>query len=316
MGSAVVPEPKLPILNFSEQTQKPGTNSWVLACKDVRRALEEYGCFIVLYDKITCQLNNAIFGALEDLFDLPTQTKMKNVCHDRPLNGYVGQIPKLPLHESMGIDNATTLEGTKTFTNIMWPTGNDHFSKCAYSFAKIAEELDQMVTRMIFESYGLHDKYYESYAASITYLLRPLKNKAPKVDEPTLGFVTHTDKSFTTILYQNQIDGLEVELKNGDWLKVELPPLSFVFMAGDALMAWSNDRIVSPSHRVVVSGKQDRYSLAQFSFGNGMVQVPQELVDDQHPLKYKSFDHLGLLLFFGTDEGYKSKCPIKAYCGV
>lgn len=113
-------------------------------------------------------------------------------------------------------------------------------SECAYSFAKLAEELDQMVTRMIFESYGLHDKYYESYTASITYLLRLLKNRAPKVDEATLGFVTHTDKSFTTILYQNQIDGLEVEMKIGDWLRVELPPSSFVFMAGDALMVSLN----------------------------------------------------------------------------
>lgn len=88
---------------------------------------------------------------------------------------------------------------------------------------------------MIFESYGL-DKYYESHAASITYLLRVLKNKAPHVNDPTLGFVAHTDKSFTTILYQNQIDALEVETKNGDWLRVGLPPKSFVFMAGDALM--------------------------------------------------------------------------------
>ena len=109
-------------------------------------------------------------------------------------------------------------------------------SESAYSFAKVAEELDQMVTRMIFQSYGLEDKYYGSYSASITYLLRLLKNKAPNVDEPSLGFVTHTDKSFTTILYQNQIDGLEVETKNGDWIRVELPPSSFVFMAGDALM--------------------------------------------------------------------------------
>ncbi|KAH7547342.1 hypothetical protein FEM48_Zijuj01G0299600 [Ziziphus jujuba var. spinosa] len=103
-----------------------------------------------------------------------------------------------------------------------------------------------MVTRMMFESYGL-DKYCKSYAASITYLL--------------------------------QI-------------------------------------IVSSNHRAVVSGNQDRYSIAQFSFSNGMVQVPQELVDDQHPLKYKPFNHLGLLRFFCTDEGYKSKCPVKAHWGV
>lgn len=80
--------------------------------------------------------------------------------------------------------------------------------------------------------------------------------------------------------------------------------------------AWSNDRIQSPNHKVTINGKEDRYSLALFSFNNGTLQVPEELVDDNHPLKYKPFDHLGLLRFFRTDEGYKSKCPIKAYCGV
>lgn len=122
------PNNKLPILNFSKETDlKPGTNSWLLACKDVQRALEEYGCFILLYHKTpSLHLNNAIFGALEELFDLPTETKMKNV-YDKPLNGYVGQIPKLPLHESLGIDNATALDGAQAFTNTLWPSGNQRF---------------------------------------------------------------------------------------------------------------------------------------------------------------------------------------------
>lgn len=108
-------------------------------------------------------------------------------------------------------------------------------SECAHSFAKLAAEIDQMVTRMIFESYGL-EKYHEAYIGSITYLLRLLKHKAPQGNDPRLGFVAHTDKSFTTILYQNHINALEVETKNGDWIKVELSPSSFVVFAGDALM--------------------------------------------------------------------------------
>lgn len=119
---------KLPILIFSKDTLKPGTNSWLIACKDVQRALEEYGCFIVLYHQVPSdELNNAVFGALEELFDLPTETKMKNVYDQKPLRGYVGQIPKLPLHESLGIYNATALVATQHFTNTMWPGGNQRF---------------------------------------------------------------------------------------------------------------------------------------------------------------------------------------------
>lgn len=93
------------------------------------------------------------------------------------------------------------------------------------------------MSMMIFESYGVEKKHYDSYIGSTTYLLRLIKNRAPRGDEPNLGFVNHTDKSFTTVLHQNgYVNGLEVELKNGEWINVEMSPSIFVVMAGDALM--------------------------------------------------------------------------------
>lgn len=110
------------------------------------------------------------------------------------------------------------------------------YSETILAYAKLNAQLDQIVTRMLFESYDV-EKYYESYVGSITYYLRVLQNKAPGVDSPKLGFVTHTDKSFTTILHQNHVNGLEVQTKDGYWISVPMAsPSSFVVMAGDALM--------------------------------------------------------------------------------
>lgn len=93
-----------------------------------------------------------------------------------------------------------------------------------------------MVTRMIFESYGV-ERYHDAYTDATTYLLRLLKNRAPQQSEPTLGFITHTDKSFTTILHQNQVNALEVETRDGNRINVDFSsPSSFVVIAGDALM--------------------------------------------------------------------------------
>ena len=41
--------------------------------------------------------------------------------------GYIGQIPIVPLYESMGIDDANTMEGMQKFEKVMWPNGNDGF---------------------------------------------------------------------------------------------------------------------------------------------------------------------------------------------
>ncbi|KAF2301425.1 hypothetical protein GH714_024000 [Hevea brasiliensis] len=263
--------PKLPVLDFSKETLKPGTSCWLKACADVRQALEEYGFFAVEYKKLSSELRNGVFGVLKELFDLPTEVKMQNKCQ-RPLISYIGHDART-LHESMGIEDAATLEAAQKFTNLMWPTGNDRFCEYIHAYGKLVTELDQMVTRMIFESYGV-EKHHDSYVDSTCYVLRLLKTRAPKENETNLGLGTHTDTSFTTILHQNQVNGLEVDTKDGK-INVDFSPSSFVVMAGDALM------------------------------------VPEELVDEEYPLKYKPLDHLGFLHFF-----QKTRRPIKDYCGI
>ena len=66
-----------------------------------------------------------------------------------------------------------------------------------------------------------------------------------------------------------------------------------------------------------MSGDEERYSLGLFQFSSGMIQVLEELGDDdEHPLQFNSFDHIGLLRFFHTEEGQKSKSLIRSYCGT
>ena len=62
--------------------------------------------------------------------------------------------------------------------------------------------------------------------------------------------------------------------------------------------------------------KPSRYSIGLFSFVNGMIHVPEELIDDEYPLQYKPFDHFKFLHFYFMEGGAESACPIKAFCGV
>ncbi|KAI3455375.1 hypothetical protein Pfo_012038 [Paulownia fortunei] len=315
MGSLVLPE--LVVVDFTkEEMMKPGSSSWSSACKDIRKALENHGCFVALYDKISPQLHKSIFQAADDLFDLPTEVKVQNI-NEKPYHGYVGQMPIVPLHEGLGIDYATTVEGAQSFTNLMWANGNDSFCESSMSFAKTVAELEKLVIRMLFESYGVQ-KHVESHIEATTYLLRFLKYRSPEVGETTMAFPSHTDKSFITILYQNHISGLEIRARDGEWINVTFPPSSFVVMAGDACKAWSNDKVLSPNHKVTMdkNGKETRYTIALFSFLSKMVEVPEELVDDEHPLQFKPFVHVDLLKFYDTDYGRRSQNILKDFCGV
>ncbi|KAI3707991.1 hypothetical protein L2E82_36974 [Cichorium intybus] len=308
-------QPKIPVIDMVDIKQCT-SSSRALACSEVRHALEEYGCFLVVCDAVTKEVSREVFDALETLFDLPLETKVKNTS-DKAYHGYVGQIPFLPLLEGMGIEHPTSVNAVNSFTNVMWPSGNDNFCKMIQSYAKLVSEIEEAVRKMVFESYGVQ-RYHESYNESVTYLLRVMKYRPPNGGETKMGSISHTDKTFISILSQNQVKGLEVKTKDNRWIPVEYPPSSFLVMAGDAFKAWSNDRVHAPYHRVVMEGHEYyRYSIGLFTYHKGIVVVPEELVDDEHSRKFNSFDHFGYLDFYDNDSLFDQEyCHIKSYCGV
>ncbi|KAK6912129.1 Isopenicillin N synthase-like, Fe(2+) 2OG dioxygenase domain [Dillenia turbinata] len=298
--------PKLPVINLSDENLKPGTSDWISTCNDVIKALEEYGCFIAVYDRVPVELHNAVLSAAEELFTLPVETSY----------GFVGGNVLIPLHESLGIIHPNTIESVQSFTSLMWPSGNDHFSESIFSYAKLVAELDQMVKKMVFESYGV-GKYYESHIESTSYLLRPNKYRPPVEKETNIGVTSHTDKSFMTIFHQNHANGLQTKARDGKWISFEdASPSSFIVMAGESFLAWSNDRIHAPNHRVIMNGDEVRYSLALFSFSDEMVKVPEELVDDKHPLKFKPFNRSELLQHYYTARRRISECTVRNHFAI
>ena len=127
MGSnSLHKELRIPTINFSLEDLKPGSSSWVSTCKQVRYALEEYGCFIALYQQISPQLMDNIFGQSRDLFEVPLENKVKNTSEE-PYRGYIGPNPLMPLYEGMAIDNVTCPQETQKFRDLMCHQGKPKF---------------------------------------------------------------------------------------------------------------------------------------------------------------------------------------------
>ncbi|XVF74660.1 hypothetical protein PTKIN_Ptkin13bG0129300 [Pterospermum kingtungense] len=307
---------KLPVIDFTKPGLEPGTVEWDLVKGQVKQALQDYGCFEASFDEVPMELREAIFGALEQLFDLPLQTKLRNISK-KPYHGYVGQYPQVPLYESMGFDDADIAEKVEAQTRTLWPEGNTNFSETIQSYAKQLSELDHMIRRMILESFDL-EKYMDEHMDSTNYLLRVMKYKGPKTTETKLGLNSHTDKNIVTILYQNEVDGLEVQTKDGEWIDVKPTKDSFIVMIGESLYAWLNGRVYAPYHRVMMSGDKARYSAGLFSIPKAgyIIKAPEELVDEAHPLLFMPYDHVEFLGFYYTEAGQKSAFALKEFCGV
>ncbi|CDP08608.1 unnamed protein product [Coffea canephora] len=304
----------VPVIYFTAENLNPGTGSWFSTCKAVSEALEEFSCFVAVYDKVEPEFISDAFASFKELFNLPMETKLLNTIPDRPAFGYIRPRPETPVHETVGIEDSTTIGAVQSFANVIWPSGNDHFCETIHSYTKQVSEVNRLVSRMIFESYGV-GKYSDSHIESTSYLLRANAYRVPHEKEPNLGIIPHTDTSFVSVVKQDSVQGLQVQLKDGTWIPVHLPQSSFAVMAGDAMLAWSNGRVHPCFHRVIMKEKA-RFSIALFSFHKGVVQVPKELADDNYPLRFKSFDHFGLLNFRLKNPALSCQERVKAYCGI
>ncbi|TMX01605.1 hypothetical protein EJD97_024154 [Solanum chilense] len=314
---------KVPTIDFSNyQELKPNTPLWESIKIQVFEAFQEYGCFEAIYDKVPKEIREETFDMSKEIFEFPLETKVKNIS-EKPMHGYMGMIPQLPLYESLCIPDLLNPQSLQKFSNIFWPQGNQHFCNLIKSYSNPLVELDEMLKRMISENLGLKNHIDELLNASY-FLFRFTHYKGSSItsgdeNNKAAGLGGHTDGNFLTFISQNQVNGLQIN-KNGEWIDVNISPNSYVVLAGDSFKAWTNGRLHSPLHRVTMSGENDRLSIQLFSLSKPghFIEAPKELVDEEHPLLFKPFEILELFEYGTTEAGYRAPPSdlFKIYCGV
>ncbi|KAJ4847827.1 hypothetical protein Tsubulata_011781, partial [Turnera subulata] len=265
-------------MNLSEV--EPGTEEWEVVKSQVYGALHEYGCFEAIFRKISAENRKGFAASLKET---------KKLCvSGQPFQGYSYQRPTTPLLETIAVRPADI----KNVASNLWPELSPDFSKTVPSFLERLTEVDGIVRRMIVEYLGL-EKYLEEHMNSTYYNARLMKYAAPGSKEQRLGAGDHTDKNITTVLYQNEVNGLEVQTKDGDqWIRVKPSPDSFIVQIGDSFQAWTNGRLLAPIHHVILTGDKARYSVGLFANPKPghKIRAPAELTDEEHPMLYKPFE--------------------------
>lgn len=251
-----------------------------LLVRTTKQACEDIGSFYVkspLLDQVYLQ---SIENLIHRYFDLPLEAKMKHHISLSPLHrGYFptgeenakGSTIKdikegfdLALHLSS--DDPDVKKGTPFYGQNVYPEEPADFEYLITDFFDRLRSTAEDLCKVFAEAVGLDQNYFlpmlTKPLAQLRILHYPATNAVP--EDHGVGAGEHTDYGILTLLWQDQVGGLEVRDHSGRLLPVR-PKIGHLFCnIGDAMQRLTNDFWIATPHRVVSNNEKSRFSAAFF----------------------------------------------------
>ncbi|PKU74831.1 probable 2-oxoglutarate-dependent dioxygenase AOP1 [Dendrobium catenatum] len=302
----------LDIARFNEKV-------WVKARSKIVEALEIYGGFEVVYNEVSSELRNDLLGLIvPTIFTMSVVNKLSD-AQKLPYHGIYFKKQGFP-YLALQLADPNSLVALQEYANIIWPEGNDFFSNTVLNYAKHMQELINMIHRIIIESLCL-ELHNDSHMNSLAYSIRFSNYYKNALDDGiNLSLPSHKDPNYISIICPHNVEGLEIETRGGEWIQTKPMKNSFTVLLGEVFKAWTNGRLHAPNHRVKLKNETEKRYAVIFStipsLTNDMINAPEELIDEQHPLLFKPFKYYDYVKFRFSEEGEKTNDALKAYCGV
>ncbi|KAJ1411000.1 Oxoglutarate/iron-dependent dioxygenase [Sesbania bispinosa] len=267
------------------------------AAELVREACMKHGFFQVTNHGVDPNLITAAFQEFESIFKLPLSKKLSA---KRNLLGYSGAhseryASRLPWKETFSIPYKHMTESHSQVIDFIKSTlGEDHhLTGLVYEkYSEAMKGLSVNILELLGISLGVDGSHYEKYFEDAESLMR-LSFYPPCIDSNLVfGTGPHCDPSSLTILFQDQVGGLQVFVDN-KWLAVRPRPDTFVINIGDTFMALSNGIYKSCLHRVLVNKEMERKSLAFFVNlkEDKTVRPPENIFGKEQARSYPDFKY-------------------------
>jgi len=243
--------------------------------RQIRWALSNAGFMYVKNHGIEQSFVDEVFDITRAFFNLPMADKM--ALHvsksDVALRGYIepfgentdpGKTRDLKECFDIGPERAA-LQGPFFGPN-QWPAAMPDFQRLVYGYHEKMVTLSKQLLRGIALSLDLPETHFEAIMAdpiSIQRLLHyPPQNGI--ADKDIIGIGAHTDYGNLTILAQDDVGGLQVMNRDGNW--VDGTPIrgAFVINIGDLIQKLTNDIYLANMHRVINTSGRERYSIPFF----------------------------------------------------
>lgn len=248
--------------------------------KQIYQACHEIGFMYVQNSLISKSKIAQIFQESKLFFNLPLTVKQQLAWSDHQSNiGYVGWEreslnPHQPgdLKEAFNIGNNSLI---KTSSNSFSPANNPVIIDFYHSCTELANTILQAFALAL----ELPEDFFTSRHNHKNHTLRllhyPPLQTSPKPGQMRAG--EHSDYGSLTLLFQDQIEGLEVQKNSGEWIKIPAIPGTVVVNIGDLMQRWTNHIFCSTKHRVIIPNNdkinQSRYSLAFFCHPNNDTEI-------------------------------------------
>ncbi|XP_057793603.1 gibberellin 20 oxidase 2-like [Salvia miltiorrhiza] len=277
----------------------------------VRSACLRHGLFQVINHGVDLNLINSVNDHVNFFFNLPIDAKMR--VHRLPgsfwgysfahADRFSLNLPWKEIFSCIFRQDASDSEGGLFFESAF----GHEFQKIRLDFEKYCDAMKKLslsIMEILGMSLGVDKVYYKDFFEDGSSLLRC--NFYPRCEEAaqTLGTGPHCDPTALTILYQDQVGGLQVFVDDR-WKSVTPRPGALVVNLGDTFSALSNGVYKSCPHRAVVNKSMERVSMVYFlcPAEEKVIKPPTNLVSSERLRQYPDFKWLDFLNF--TQKHYR-----------
>ncbi|CAN6360676.1 unnamed protein product [Urochloa humidicola] len=299
---ALIEATDVPVIDISPMRMlRPGNMDALLS--ELSMASREWGIFMVVGHGI---LEGTVTRALEaghTFFALPAEKKAAmRRTEAAPAVGYYDEEHLQNVRDWKEVFDffprepppVGKVDDDSVFKN-KWPEEDDlpGFRDALEEYANAMEKLAFMLLELIARSLNLKPDQFHGFFGDQTTIMRISRYPPCPRPDLALGNGHHKDSGALTILYQDDIGGLDVRRRSdGEWLRVKPIHGSFVVNIGDLIQVWTNDKYESMEHRVSLNSEKVRFSIPYFlnPSRNTVIEPLQEMVSTENPPKYNSYN--------------------------
>lgn len=187
-------------------------------------------------------------------------------------------------------DDPDYLDGNIMLGPNVWPDNLPGFRESVSGYYDAVHQLGITLFRAFEMTLGLPQGWFDDKINKPMGQLRLIyyPSQDGPIDPDQIGIGAHTDYECFTLLLQDEVGGLQVGNRQGEWVKATPIPGAIVINIGDMLMRWTNGEFVSTPHRVINNSGRERVSFPFFFGANHdcIVRPLPQFVSEERPAQY------------------------------